>query len=300
MRRILRFLNWVGRSEHRGNKQHALSRSVYRRTLACEPLEDRCLLSVASPQIGLFNASSDLSAQCEGQMPVSVAVSPSSVAEDGTKILTYTFTRTGTTTGALRVNFMVGGTATLDTDYGIGRADTFSATAGSVTIADGESSAVVTIYPTADSTVEPDETVVLTVAAGTGYTVGSTSAATGTILNDDPQTGPIISGVVAVPEQKIMTWNARDCDGVASASLTIDGMAVSKVYGPYAAASGVNFAGIFGRLSAGTHKYAITATDKLGNSSHYTGSFIVTALTIETSALPQEEVKGLRSAARLR
>ena len=33
--------------------------------------------------------------------------------------------------------------------------------------------------------VEPDETVILTVLPGTGYNVGSPSAATGTITNDD-------------------------------------------------------------------------------------------------------------------
>ena len=51
--------------------------------------------------------------------------------------------------------------------------------------------------------------------------------------------------------------------------LTVDGASVSKVYGPYTAASGVNFSGQFGTLAAGNHTYVITATDKLGNSSTY-------------------------------
>nr|NCS31818.1 calcium-binding protein [Microcystis aeruginosa F13-15] len=38
---------------------------------------------------------------------------------------------------------------------------------------------------TADTTVEPDETVILTLASGTGYTVGTTTPVTGTIINDD-------------------------------------------------------------------------------------------------------------------
>ena len=42
-----------------------------------------------------------------------------------------------------------------------------------------------TVDPTADNTVEPDETVILTVTAGTGYNVGAPSVATGTITNDD-------------------------------------------------------------------------------------------------------------------
>ena len=57
--------------------------------------------------------------------------------------------------------------------------------------------------------------------------------------------------------------------------LTIDGASVSKVYGPYAAASGVNFSGQFGTLAAGNHTYVITATDKLGNASTSSGQFTV-------------------------
>ena len=47
------------------------------------------------------------------------------------------------------------------------------------------STATVTVDPTADTTVESDETVSLTLASGTGYTIGTTSAVTGTITNDD-------------------------------------------------------------------------------------------------------------------
>src|SRR6185436_18922286 len=56
---------------------------------------------------------------------------------------------------------------------------------GTVTFADGSLTTSVTVDPTADSTVEPDETVILTVVGGSGYTVGAPSAATGTITNDD-------------------------------------------------------------------------------------------------------------------
>jgi uncharacterized repeat protein (TIGR01451 family) len=49
----------------------------------------------------------------------------------------------------------------------------------------GNSTATVTVNPTADMTSEPDETVILTVAAGTGYNVATPSSATGTIANDD-------------------------------------------------------------------------------------------------------------------
>jgi len=108
---------------------------------------------------------------------VTLAVSPSSVTEDGTANLVYTFTRTGVTTNALTVNYTLGGTATNGTDY--------TSIPTSVTFAANSATATVIVDPTADTTVEPDETVILTLATGTGYTVGTTTAVTGTITNDD-------------------------------------------------------------------------------------------------------------------
>ena len=89
--------------------------------------------------------------------------------------------------------------------------------------------------------------------------------------------GPTISGVTIVTASGLMTWNALDSDGVASSSLQIDGADVSNIYGPYVAASGVNFSGVFGTLLSGSHTYTITATDNLGNQSQSTGTFNVPA-----------------------
>ena len=110
---------------------------------------------------------------------ISIAVSPASVQEDGTNSLAYTFTRTGSSTNALTVNYTVGGTADED-DHGIipGSSQTIAFAAGSSTVS-------VTLDPIDDTTVEPDETVVFNLVSGTGYTIGTPSAATGTIANDD-------------------------------------------------------------------------------------------------------------------
>jgi hypothetical protein len=116
---------------------------------------------------------------------LTVAVSPSSVTEDGATNLGYTFTRSGVAGGALTVNFTVGGTATFGTDYTQTGAATFTASSGTVTFGAGSSTAMVTVDPTTDTTYENDETVVLTVPSGSGYNVGTPSAATGTITNDD-------------------------------------------------------------------------------------------------------------------
>ncbi len=116
---------------------------------------------------------------------VTLAVSPLSVTENGGTDLVYTFTRTGVTSGSLTVNFTVGGTADPNTDYTQSGATSFTPPTGSVTFAAGDATATVTIDPTPDTTVESDETVILTVAAGTGYNVASPTSATGTIVNDD-------------------------------------------------------------------------------------------------------------------
>ncbi|PNJ92698.1 hypothetical protein CEP13_14550, partial [Cylindrospermopsis raciborskii C03] len=108
---------------------------------------------------------------------VTLTVSPSSVAEDGTPNLVYTFTRTGPTTNTLAINYTIGGIATNGSDYNnIGTSVTFAA---------GSSTATVTVDPTADTTPESDETVIFTLASGTGYTIGTTSGVAGTITNDD-------------------------------------------------------------------------------------------------------------------
>ena len=113
--------------------------------------------------------------------------------------------------------------------------------------------------------------------------LGNSSQYTGTFN----ATGPIIGDVVVVTAKGRMTWNVQDSDGVKSSSLTVDGKPASQIYGPYAAASGVNFSGVFGTLSAGTHNYVITATDKLGNPSQYTGTFSVKALMVDATTAPQ-------------
>lgn len=113
---------------------------------------------------------------------ISLAVSPAAVAEDSGTNLQYTFTRTGPTTRALTVNYTVGGSALLGTDYaGI----TASLGQASVSFSPGSATASVTVRPIADRDMELDETVALTLAGGTGYTLGTIDPVVGTIQNDD-------------------------------------------------------------------------------------------------------------------
>jgi len=134
------------------------------------------LINVAATNLGINNV----------VLPtITLAVSPSSVTEDGTTNLIYTFTRTGATTNTLTVNYNVAGTATFNNDYTQIGAASFTATTGTITFAAGSSTKTLTIDPTGDSTPESNETVALTLTTGTGYTIGTTTAVTGTITNDD-------------------------------------------------------------------------------------------------------------------
>jgi hypothetical protein len=112
----------------------------------------------------------------EEEPTITVSVSPSSVQEDGTTNLVYTFTSDRIVTNNVTVNYTISGTATSGVDY--------TSISGSVIITTGTSTATVTVDPTLDSTIESDETVILTISSG-AYTIGSPSSATGTILNDD-------------------------------------------------------------------------------------------------------------------
>src|SRR6185436_10517548 len=148
-----------------------------------------------------------------------------SVTEDGATNLVYTFTRVGATSSSLTVNFNVGGTATFGVspdDYTQTGATTFTTSSGSVTFAPGSSTATVTVNPETDSTVEPDETVALTLAAGTGYNVASPSSATGTIINDDTDVSVAVSPASVAEDGATNLTYTFSRVGVTTNSLTVN------------------------------------------------------------------------------
>jgi hypothetical protein len=116
---------------------------------------------------------------------ITVAASPTSVNENSGTGMVYTFTLDTPAVGPITANFSVGGTATFTGDYTQSGAASYSGASGTVVIPNAATTATVTLTPVGDTTLEPDETAVLTLTAGTGYDAGSPSTATGTILNDD-------------------------------------------------------------------------------------------------------------------
>ena len=153
---------------------------------------------------------------------VSVKVAPSSVAENGTTNLVYTFTRTGSTANALTANFTVGGSATFNTDYAATGAASFDATTGSVTFAAGQATASVTLDPTGDRAVEENETAILTVIDGDGYFAAPlNTAATGTINNDDAEVIITVSPAVTEDDKPNLVYTFTRT-GFVGAALTVN------------------------------------------------------------------------------
>jgi large repetitive protein len=121
---------------------------------------------------------------------VTVAATDANAAEPA-DVGTFTVTRAGSTASSLTVNYTLSGTAQNGTDY--------QPLSGSLTIAAGSSSANITVNPIDDSAVESNETVILTIAANSAYTVGSPSSAPITIVDDDqpPLPRPVVSVVAS-------------------------------------------------------------------------------------------------------
>ncbi|MFM6267373.1 MAG: beta strand repeat-containing protein, partial [Dolichospermum sp.] len=184
---------------------------------------------------------------------ITLAVSPTSVSEDGTTNLIYTFTRTGATTNTLTVNYGITGTAN-STDY----TGATPGTGKTITFAAGASTATLTIDPTADTIVESNETVALTLAAGTGYTIGTTAAVTGTITNDD-----LLPNLNLSANQTIVEGNTNPQN--VTYTVTLSNASTQTITVQYATANGTAIAGADYTSTSGTLTFNPGVTSQVIN-----------------------------------
>lgn len=129
------------------------------------------------------NTSGTVTIADDDKSTVTITATDASAAEASSNIGKFTVTRTGTGAAIaedLKVSFTIAGTATKTTDY--------AAFDGFVIIPAGSTTKTITVTPVDDSTVEANETVIVTLAAGATYTVGSDKAATVTIAENDKPT----------------------------------------------------------------------------------------------------------------
>ena len=107
---------------------------------------------------------------------VTVAATDASATEGGDSG-TFTFTRTGPTTGTLTASFSLGGSAGLGSDYSL------TPSSAVVTFAAGSATATTTVTALTDGTADAGETVALTLTSGGGlYVIGTPGGATVTLL----------------------------------------------------------------------------------------------------------------------
>ncbi|MEQ8791449.1 MAG: Ig-like domain-containing protein [Pirellulaceae bacterium] len=116
---------------------------------------------------------SSRTAQIYDALQANITANDPLATETGPTSGQYTISLSSPAAGDVMIGYSVGGTAMSGSDY-----DYLS---GYVTIFSGSSSATVDLTPYSDMETEGDETVVLSLTSGSGYTVGSSSSATVTI-----------------------------------------------------------------------------------------------------------------------
>ncbi len=112
-----------------------------------------------------------------GPPTVTLAVTSATATEAGPSNGIFTISRNAALETATIVSFTVAGTATRGTDY--------VTLPGTATIPAGATSVDVPVVPIDDSTLEANETVVLTLRSGAGYVIAGPSAGTVSIVSDD-------------------------------------------------------------------------------------------------------------------
>jgi len=97
--------------------------------------------------------------------------------------VTYQLTRRGLLTPALSVNLTYSGSATLGADFNGPASVSFGA---------GAATANITLTPVNDQAYEGNETATVSVAAGTGYQIGTNNSASATIIDDEYPPGAVL------------------------------------------------------------------------------------------------------------
>jgi hypothetical protein len=197
-------------------------------------------------------------------IPTGLAIAATSANKNegnsGTTPFTFTVTRSGNTTGANSVNWAVTGSGASPanaTDFG------GSLPSGTVNFAATETSKVITVNVSGDTTVEPDEGFTVTLSGATGGATITTAKATGTIRNDDvpPPTTLAIAATSANKNEgnsgitpfTFTVTRSGNTTGANSVNWAVTG----------SGASPANATDFGGSLPSGTVNFAATETSKV-------------------------------------
>ncbi len=161
-------------------------------TLTITPINDTAVegdesvmvtvLSSAAYNVG-HPGSAEITLQDNEISTATLTASDAAATEPGANTGAFTFTRTAPFTNDLTVLYNVTGTAVPGGDY--------AALSGSVFIAAGVTSVVVTVTPLDDTILEADESVAVSLLPDAAYVAGTTTPLTVTIKDDDGGTGAL-------------------------------------------------------------------------------------------------------------
>ena len=204
----------------------------------------------AAYAIGGPNSATVTIADNDGSLPtVTVSATDPNASEAGPDAGIFTVTRSGSTSGALTVNYTVSGTASAGGDY--------TALAGSVNLASGAASATITVTPIDDATVEGNETVTVTLSSNAAYTVGSPGSATVTIADNDGSTPTVTISATdptaseAGPDAGIFTvTRSGSTSGALTVNYTVSGTA----------SAGSDYTALAGSVTLGSGAASATIT----------------------------------------
>ena len=181
-----------------------LADGVASATLTVVPVDDAAvessetvvlaLVAGSGYAVGSPSSASGTIADNDAWPVITITAADSAGGESGQDPITLEITRTGTLDTTITVALAWSGTAALGSDYTVmASGGTLSADGTQLILAAGVAGAVITVTPIDDTVAELAETIVLDVVAGTGYTVGSPSSASGSIADDDVSSVPVLS-----------------------------------------------------------------------------------------------------------
>jgi len=162
--------------------------------------------------------------------PPTLSIGDASTSEgnSGTKGLSFPVTLSAASTSAVTVSFATAnGSATAGSDY--------VAQSGSLTFAAGETTKTIAVVVNGDTTVEPNETFLVSLSGTSGATLAD-GQATGTIVNDDQSALSLSINDVTVSEGDTGTTLARF-------TVSLSGPSSSPVTVAWATADGTATAG---------------------------------------------------------
>lgn len=156
-----------------------------------EPNETIVLRLVAGSDYSLADrsvATATIAENAANNNVVTILAIDSAASESGPDSATFRVYRTGSIAASLFVDFMAGGSASVDYDYSFS-SQVSRPLAFRVTIPAGMASIDFSVTPYDDANAEQDETVVLSLSNGNAYMVGDRSVATATIAASDGGAG---------------------------------------------------------------------------------------------------------------